>query len=126
MSAKCKHAWKFRVSQDGLLYVRFCQKCTICEYLDSDRAWSSMRYAAGLPKARAAEVVAAVIPGTGLHLGLGTHDYPGVKDGQLHFTSDCANGCGCWMGGSRSGGPEGVDAFGKCPKENKAKALSKD
>jgi len=44
MSAKCSHRWKFRVSQDGLLYVRFCPKCTICEYLDQDRAWSTMSY----------------------------------------------------------------------------------
>lgn len=28
-------------------------------------------------------------------------------------TSDCAYGCGCWMGPSRSGGP--VDPFGPCP-----------
>jgi hypothetical protein len=30
-------------------------------------------------------------------------------------TSDCANGCGCWAGPSRSGGPEGVDPLGACP-----------
>lgn len=49
----------------------------------------------------------------------GTHSYMGVesarKGGQF-FTSDCVNGCGCWMGGSRSGGPKGVDPFGACPK----------
>lgn len=32
-----------------------------------------------------------------------------------HGTSDCANGCGCWAGPSRSGGPDGVDPFGACP-----------
>lgn len=30
-------------------------------------------------------------------------------------TSDCAFSCGCWMGDSRSGGPVGIDPFGKCP-----------
>lgn len=49
MSAKCKHRWKFRVSQDGLLYVRFCPKCCICEYLDENRGLSTMRYAEKIP-----------------------------------------------------------------------------
>lgn len=31
-------------------------------------------------------------------------------------TSDCANGCGCWAGPFRSGGPAGVDPLGACPK----------
>lgn len=31
-------------------------------------------------------------------------------------TSDCEYGCGCWMGPARSGGPTGLDPFGKCPK----------
>ncbi|RTL06392.1 hypothetical protein EKK58_05425 [Candidatus Dependentiae bacterium] len=45
------------------------------------------------------------------------HYYPGVTiDGKLTHTSDCAYGCGAWMGGSRSGGPDGVDPFGECPK----------
>lgn len=39
------------------------------------------------------------------------HRYP-YPDG----TSDCAWGCGCWMGPFNSGGPEGVDPFGECPK----------
>ena len=46
------------------------------------------------------------------------HHYPGVesdKRGAGFFTSNCSNGCGCWMGGSRSGGPDGVDPFGQCP-----------
>jgi hypothetical protein len=30
-------------------------------------------------------------------------------------TSDCEFGCGCWMGQTRSGGPLGLDPFGKCP-----------
>lgn len=38
------------------------------------------------------------------------HYYPD-EDG----TSDCQFGCGCWMGPSRSGGPDGVDPFGHCP-----------
>jgi hypothetical protein len=42
------------------------------------------------------------------------HTYPGCESEQF-FTSDCANGCGCWMGSCRSGGPDGVDQFGDCP-----------
>jgi hypothetical protein len=34
-------------------------------------------------------------------------------------TSDCKHGCGCWMGPTRSGGPTGLDPFGKCPKNPK-------
>jgi hypothetical protein len=30
-------------------------------------------------------------------------------------TSDCAFGCGCWMGPCRSGGPVGLDPKGVCP-----------
>lgn len=41
----------------------------------------------------------------------GKHEYA-EHDG----TSDCKHGCGCWMGPSRSGGPVGLDPFGKCPK----------
>lgn len=37
-------------------------------------------------------------------------------------TSDCAHGCGCWMGPARSGGPDGVDPFGECPKNPMAPA----
>lgn len=50
----------------------------------------------------------------------GGHNYPGRpghdpdNPGEC-FTSDCANGCGCWAGSSRSGGPAGVDPFGECP-----------
>ncbi len=40
----------------------------------------------------------------------GRHDYDD-HDG----TSDCKNGCGCWMGPSRSGGPLGIDPGGICP-----------
>ena len=46
----------------------------------------------------------------------GSHKYE--EDG----TSDCAYGCGCWMGPARSGGP--IDPFGPCPcnpKQQKAK-----
>jgi len=38
----------------------------------------------------------------------GPHKY------QEEGTSDCAYGCGCWMGSCRSGGK--VDPFGMCPK----------
>jgi len=46
---------------------------------------------------------------------VGGHFYPGCEDPKDFFTSDCKHGCGCWMGSSRSGGPDGVDPFGKCP-----------
>lgn len=46
----------------------------------------------------------------------GHHAYPGIVNGEFSKTSNCENGCGAWMGGSRSGAPEGVDAFGACPK----------
>lgn len=46
---------------------------------------------------------------------VGGHFYPGCE-GKDFFTSDCAYDCGCWMGGTRSGGPDRVDAFGDCPK----------
>lgn len=53
------------------------------------------------------------------------HDYPGApgynpKDPGECYTSDCRYGCGCWAGPSRSGGPEGVDPFGECPKHKEA------
>jgi len=43
------------------------------------------------------------------------HKYPGIVAGRFEFTSDCAYGCGAWMGGSRSGAPDGIDPFGECP-----------
>lgn len=45
---------------------------------------------------------------------LGSHFYPGIFDGILRNTSDCKY-CKCWMGGYRSGGPDGVDPAGECP-----------
>ena len=57
------------------------------------------------------------------------HYYPGVeaanRSGKLEdfYTSDCAYECGCWMGGSRSGGPDGVDPGGECPKAPKAEKV---
>ncbi len=45
---------------------------------------------------------------------LGSHYYPGIADGSLVTTSDCKY-CKCWMGGFRSGGPDGVDPSGECP-----------
>jgi hypothetical protein len=44
----------------------------------------------------------------------GAHDY-----GNTGGTSDCAYGCGCWMGPSRSGGRTGLDPFGECPNNPK-------
>lgn len=46
---------------------------------------------------------------------VGGHYYPGCVDDDNFYTSDCAYGCGCWMGGTRSGGPDGIDPFGDCP-----------
>jgi hypothetical protein len=56
------------------------------------------------------------------------HHYPGVVGGVFKKTTDCAHGCGAWMGGSRSGAPVGVDPFGECPKavEEKPAALPQD
>lgn len=34
-------------------------------------------------------------------------------------TSDCHYGCGCWAGDYSSGGPDGVDPTGDCPKNPK-------
>lgn len=48
-------------------------------------------------------------------VGTGTHRYLGTEAPEF-LTSDCSNGCGCWMGRHRSGGPDGVDPFGECPK----------
>ena len=48
------------------------------------------------------------------------HDYPGDPDKPENngdaWTSDCSYKCGAWAGPSRSGGPEGIDPFGECPK----------
>ena len=49
------------------------------------------------------------------------HKYPGrpghnPNDPGDCYTSDCEYECGCWAGPSRSGGPDGVDPFGNCPK----------
>lgn len=43
------------------------------------------------------------------------HRYPD-PDG----TSDCANGCGCYMGPFTSGGPDDIDPFSPCPKASAA------
>jgi hypothetical protein len=40
------------------------------------------------------------------------------------YTSDCANGCGCWAGSSRSGGPDGIDPLGACPNAKPAEDLA--
>jgi len=41
----------------------------------------------------------------------GGHDY-GTENSS---TNDCLFGCGAWMGGSRSGAPDGINPFGTCP-----------
>ena len=51
--------------------------------------------------------------------GHDTKKYGGHDFGNQGGTSDCKHGCGCWMGPSRSGGPTGLDPFGKCPKNPK-------
>lgn len=33
-------------------------------------------------------------------------------------TNDCLFKCGAWMGGSRSGAPDGIDPFGLCPENS--------
>jgi hypothetical protein len=43
------------------------------------------------------------------------HRYPGAEWSRGFRTTDCGFGCGAWMGFEKSGGPEGVDPFGKCP-----------
>jgi hypothetical protein len=58
-----------------------------------------------------AELAVAVLLGHELK----GHFYPGAQD-EFEFTSDCAHGCGAWMGSTRSGAPEGIDPFGRCPK----------
>lgn len=42
-------------------------------------------------------------------------EYGPHKYAEHDGTSDCKYGCGCWMGPSRSGGPDGLDPFGVCP-----------
>lgn len=45
---------------------------------------------------------------------IGGHFYPGIVNGEVKKTTNC-NYCECWLGGARSGGPEGVDPFNTCP-----------
>jgi len=55
-----------------------------------------------------------------LRPSFGGHDYVCSAGGRNcvvnSHTKDCAYGCGAWMGGTRSGAPEGIDTFGLCPK----------
>jgi hypothetical protein len=51
------------------------------------------------------------MPNGAEHKEFGGHHYPAAPDA----TSDCSHGCGCWAGPARSGGPPGLDPFGKCP-----------
>jgi hypothetical protein len=55
------------------------------------------------------------------HAVVGGHYYPGCENpyGDGFYTSDCKYGCGCWMGACNSGGPDGIDPFGECPKAPK-------
>ncbi len=48
--------------------------------------------------------------------GHGLKEYGGHQYADHDGASDCKHGCGCWAGPSRSGGPAGIDPFGKCPK----------
>ena len=50
---------------------------------------------------------------------IGDHVY------DLEGNHKCVNGCGCWMGDTRSGGPDGIDPFGACPKAKPSRDLSK-
>ena len=47
--------------------------------------------------------------------GHGPKEYGEHQYADHDGTSDCKHGCGCWMGPTRSGGPTGLDPFGKCP-----------
>jgi hypothetical protein len=51
--------------------------------------------------------------------GHGPKEYGGHKYADHNRTSNCKHGCGCWMGPTRSGGPTGLDPFGKCPNNPK-------
>ena len=51
--------------------------------------------------------------------GHGFKEYGGHQYTDHDGTSDCKHACGCWMGPARSGGPTGLDPFGKCPKNPK-------
>jgi hypothetical protein len=53
------------------------------------------------------EALAAGIEG----MKIGGHFYPRAP----RRTSNCQNGCGAWMGPSRSGAPDDIDQFGACP-----------
>ena len=53
--------------------------------------------------------------------GHGPKEYGGHQYADHNGTSDCKRGCGCWMGPTNSGGPTGLDPFGKCPKNPKDK-----
>ena len=52
-----------------------------------------------------------------LYKAKGGHNY-GTENSS---TNDCLFDCGAWMGGSRSGAPNKIDPFGKCPKNPKSK-----
>ncbi|MEK7080646.1 MAG: hypothetical protein AAB925_02355 [Patescibacteria group bacterium] len=51
--------------------------------------------------------------------GHGPKEYGGHQYADYDGISDCKHGCRCWMGPARSGGPTGLDPFGKCPKNPK-------
>lgn len=51
--------------------------------------------------------------------GHGNKEYGQHKYADHDGTSNCKYGCDCWMGPTRSGGPTGLDPFGKCPKNPK-------
>lgn len=109
------HYAELQVREEGERCARIVRD-HVCQRCDEKRLASCFEEVerAILGNTQKPKDVLAAIPGTGAHSGTGTHYYPGAQGGQF-FTSDCANGCGCWMGSSRSGGPDGVDPFGKCP-----------
>ena len=51
--------------------------------------------------------------------GHGPKEYGGHQYADHDGTSVCKHGCRCWMGPARSGGPSGLDPFGKCPNNPK-------
>lgn len=109
-----------------------CEKCTILGSARVDeKSVDAVAKAVVAPAAEEAQSsvssspVAAVplSPQAGRRGGpanVGGHFYPGCQDEANFYTSDCSHMCGCWMGRTRSGGPDGIDPFGDCPKNSMA------
>lgn len=43
--------------------------------------------------------------------------------GYSSYDGNCSFGCGCWWRGYSSGGPTGLNPFGKCPKNKKTRVI---